>query len=64
MIVGDLDQRAKIGSGMKSQNCYRCYPSPDFNDDDIPPCSDPILDTESLPTSPCFGIRTNVQFPT
>jgi hypothetical protein len=65
MLVGDSMQRAKIGSGRKSQSCFRCYTGPNFAGDIYSPCADPKLDTEELPAGPCLGgIRSNIHFPT
>ncbi|KAG7286710.1 hypothetical protein NEMBOFW57_009021 [Staphylotrichum longicolle] len=64
MLVGDANQRTKIGSGRKSQSCFRCYSGPNFKGDDAAPCADARLDTEALPTGPCSGIRSNILYPT
>ncbi len=65
MLVGDSMQRKKKGSGMRSQSCFRCYTGPNFKGDDLSPCADPKLDTETLPAGPCpGGIRSNIHFPT
>jgi hypothetical protein len=64
MLVGDANQREKRGDGMKSQTCFRCYNGPDFAGDNAAPCADATLDTEALPTGKCYGIRSNVLYPT
>lgn len=64
MLVGDANQREKIGDGMKSQTCFRCFNGPDFAGDNAAPCADATLDTEGLPTGKCHGIRSNVLYPT
>ncbi|KAK4245453.1 hypothetical protein C7999DRAFT_34215 [Corynascus novoguineensis] len=64
MLVGDAAQREQIGEGRKSQSCFRCYDGPDFGGDNAAPCADPTLDTEALPTKPCYGIRSNILYPT
>ena len=64
MLVGDANQRTKSGSGRKSQTCFRCYSGPNFKGDDAAPCADGKLDTETLPTGPCSGIRSNILYPT
>ncbi len=64
MLVGDANQRTKIGSGRKSQSCFRCYSGPNFKGDDAAPCADAKLDTETLPSGPCSGIRSNILYPT
>jgi len=51
-------------SWMKSQSCYRCYSGPNFGGDNLGPCSDPKLDTESFPKNKCYGIRSTVNYPT
>ncbi|PVH79026.1 hypothetical protein DL98DRAFT_549841 [Cadophora sp. DSE1049] len=65
MLVGDATQREKIGSGRKSQSCFRCYTGPNFGGDNAAPCQDAKLDTETLPTGACKGgIRSNILYPT
>jgi hypothetical protein len=65
MLVGDAAQRTKIGSGKKSQSCFRCYSGPDFGGDNAAPCADATLDTEELPKKACLGgIRSNILYPT
>lgn len=64
MLVGDANQRAKIGNGKKSQSCFRCYSGPNWRGDDAAPCADARLDTEELPSGPCSGIRSNILYPT
>ena len=65
MLVGDAMQRTKIGSGRKSQSCFRCYNAPNFGGDNAAPCADAKLDTEAFPTGPCpGGIRSNILYPT
>jgi hypothetical protein len=50
MLVGDANQRAKIGSGKKTQSCFRCYSSKNFGGDNAAPCQDPKL-VYTLPDS-------------
>lgn len=65
MLVGDANQRAKIGSGKKTQSCFRCYSGPNFGGDNAAPCQDAKLDTEELPKGQCLGgIRSNILYPT
>ncbi|KAF2014368.1 hypothetical protein BU24DRAFT_451437 [Aaosphaeria arxii CBS 175.79] len=65
MLVGDANKRAKEGSGLKSQTCFRCYTGPNFAGDNAAPCADGKLDTEAFPTAPCpGGIRSNILYPT
>jgi hypothetical protein len=65
MLVGDAAQRTKIGSGRKSQSCFRCYSGPNFGGDNAAPCADATLDTEELPKKACLGgIRSNILYPT
>lgn len=65
MLVGDAAQRTKIGSGRKTQSCFRCYSSDNFGGDNAAPCADAKLDTEAFPTGPCpGGIRSNILYPT
>ncbi|RDL32477.1 Uncharacterized protein BP5553_08933 [Venustampulla echinocandica] len=65
MLVGDATQRAKKGSGMKSQTCFRCFSGPNFGGDNASPCADAKLDTETLPAGQCLGgIRSNILYPT
>jgi len=65
MLVGNATNRAKIGSGRKTQSCFRCYSGPNFGGDNDAPCADPSLDTETLPANACKGgIRSNILFPT
>ncbi|KAM7192342.1 protein of unknown function (DUF1996) domain containing protein [Naviculisporaceae sp. PSN 640] len=64
MLVGDANQRQKIGNGKKSQSCFRCYSGPNWRGDDAAPCADARLDTEHFPTQPCSGIRSNILYPT
>ncbi|CAK7199469.1 hypothetical protein SEUCBS139899_002149 [Sporothrix eucalyptigena] len=66
MLVGDTTLRTKpTGVNMKTQSCFRCYTGPNFKGDDLSPCADPKLDTETLPAGPCLGgIRSNIHFPT
>ncbi|KAH7128738.1 hypothetical protein B0J11DRAFT_277863 [Dendryphion nanum] len=65
MLVGDANQRAKIGSGLKSQTCFRCYTGPNHQGDNAAPCADARLDTEAFPTGACpGGIRSNILYPT
>lgn len=64
MLTGDANQREKRGEGNKNQTCFRCYTGPDFEGDVAAPCADPQLDYEGLPDKPCWGIRSNVLYPT
>ncbi|KAH8672839.1 hypothetical protein BGZ60DRAFT_373976 [Tricladium varicosporioides] len=65
MLTGDASQRAKVGSGRKSQSCFRCYSGPNFGGDNAAPCADAKLDTEALPSGACLGgIRSNILYPT
>jgi hypothetical protein len=65
MLTGDANQRAKVGSGKKSQSCFRCYTAKNFGGDNAAPCADAKLDTEELPKNPCpGGIRSNILYPT
>ncbi|KAF2792136.1 hypothetical protein K505DRAFT_363194 [Melanomma pulvis-pyrius CBS 109.77] len=65
MLVGDAAQRTKIGSGRKSQSCFRCYSAKNFGGDNAAPCADATLDTEELPKKACLGgIRSNILYPT
>ncbi|KAL2265061.1 hypothetical protein VTJ83DRAFT_7571 [Remersonia thermophila] len=64
MLVGDANQREKRGEGMISQTCFRCYSGPDWDGDRFAPCADPSVDTEELPPKPCYGIRSNILYPT
>ncbi|AEO59349.1 hypothetical protein MYCTH_2111553 [Thermothelomyces thermophilus ATCC 42464] len=50
--------------GRKSQSCFRCCNGPDFGGDNLTPCANPNLDTEELPNKPCYGIRSNILYPT
>ncbi|KAK4041303.1 hypothetical protein C8A01DRAFT_45548 [Parachaetomium inaequale] len=50
--------------GFRMLTCFRCYSGPDFKGDDAAPCADARLDTEALPTGPCYGIRSNILYPT
>ncbi len=64
MLFGDAMRRERVGAGFKTQSCFRCYTGPDFEGDTYSPCFDPVLDTETFPQRKCFGIRSNVHFPT
>ncbi|KAE8448046.1 hypothetical protein EG329_009969 [Mollisiaceae sp. DMI_Dod_QoI] len=65
MLVGDATLREKVGSGRKSQSCFRCYTGPNFGGDNGAPCQDSSVDTETLPNKPCpGGIRSNILYPT
>ena len=64
MLVGDATKREKLGDGLKSQTCFRCYTGPDFGGDNSAPCADAKLDTEAFPAGPCHGIRSNILYPT
>ncbi|KAK4205413.1 hypothetical protein QBC40DRAFT_320135 [Triangularia verruculosa] len=64
MFTGDAARRTSTGLGRKMQSCYRCYTGPNFQGNNMSPCMDPKLDTESFPTTPCpGGIRSSVIFP-
>ncbi|KAK0642111.1 hypothetical protein B0T16DRAFT_394277 [Cercophora newfieldiana] len=70
MFFGDASLRAPPDEpphwqqNLSTQTCFRCYNAPDFGGDDFRPCLDPRVDTMHLPTGPCYGIRSNVLFPT
>ncbi|KAK4039896.1 hypothetical protein C8A01DRAFT_16172 [Parachaetomium inaequale] len=66
MFVGDAALRSAPQGrwNLSSQTCFRCYSGPDFGGDRLPPCWDPAVDTQHLPDRPCYGIRSNVVFPT
>jgi hypothetical protein len=66
MLTGDASQRAKIGSGKKSQSCYRCYTGPNHQGDNAAPCADARLVlhlSQSLPslTSAVWTQRISLQ---
>ncbi|KAK0708909.1 hypothetical protein B0T21DRAFT_405199 [Apiosordaria backusii] len=64
MFTGDAARRTSTNLGRKMQSCYRCYTGPNFQGNNMSPCMDPKLDTESFPTTPCpGGIRSSVIFP-
>ncbi|KAK4139156.1 uncharacterized protein C8A04DRAFT_16108 [Dichotomopilus funicola] len=64
MFSGDVTRRESTGLGSRIQSCFRCYTGPNFQGNTYAPCSDPKLDTESFPTTPCpGGIRSSVIFP-
>ncbi|KAM7197470.1 protein of unknown function (DUF1996) domain containing protein [Naviculisporaceae sp. PSN 640] len=70
MFVGDALLRADpFATGasaynLSTQTCFRCYNAPDFGGDMFRPCLDPSVDTMHLPQRPCYGIRSNILFPT
>jgi hypothetical protein len=66
MFVGDAMLRSPPSSpyNLSTQNCYRCFTGPDFGGDIYRPCTDPAVDTMHLPDKPCWGIRSNILFPT
>jgi hypothetical protein len=66
MFTGDAMLRSAAQSpwNLTSQNCFRCFTGPDFGGDFLRPCQDPAVDTMHFPTGPCYGIRSNVVFPT
>ncbi|KAE8442848.1 hypothetical protein EG329_002590 [Mollisiaceae sp. DMI_Dod_QoI] len=65
MLVGDpMRREAGVNPPLNFQSCFRCYSGPDFKGDDLSPCFDPKVDTESFPQKMCSGIRTNLLFPT
>lgn len=66
MFFGDASLReAPTGRwNLSTQTCFRCYNAPNFGGDDLRPCLDPRVDTMHLPEGPCYGIRSNILFPT
>ncbi|KAK4184206.1 hypothetical protein QBC35DRAFT_362559, partial [Podospora australis] len=65
MFTGDASSRSQRGpEGYKNQTCFRCYTGPDFEGDVAAPCADPELDFEGFPDKPCWGIRSNILYPT
>ncbi|KAK0732289.1 hypothetical protein B0H67DRAFT_478423 [Lasiosphaeris hirsuta] len=65
MLFGDAMRRTKLAApNLRTQSCFRCFTGPDFKGDDASPCFDPKLDTETFPAGPCYGIRSNIHFPT
>lgn len=66
MFVGDAALRSEPQGrwNLSTQTCFRCYTGPDFGGDDLAPCQDPAVDTQHLPNRPCYGIRSNIVFPT
>ncbi|KAK0666025.1 hypothetical protein QBC41DRAFT_231427 [Cercophora samala] len=62
MLVGDAGRRESLG--LRNQTCFRCYTGPDFEGDNLAPCYDDAVDTEELPGKMCWGIRSNILFPT
>ncbi len=62
MLVGDPNKRTANAS-LSKQTCYRCYTGPNYGGDTSAPCQGNI-DTEHLPTGTCYGIRSNILFPT
>ncbi|KAK4665391.1 hypothetical protein QC763_0061950 [Podospora pseudopauciseta] len=62
MLVGDAGRREP--QGLRNQTCFRCYTGPDFGGDDKAPCVDDAVDFEGLPNKMCWGIRSNVLYPT
>ena len=66
MFVGDASLRSEPQGqwNLSTQTCFRCYSGPDFGGDEIRPCDDPRVDTHHLPNRPCYGIRSNILFPT
>ncbi|CAI6341417.1 unnamed protein product [Periconia digitata] len=64
MLTGDAMRRTPTNLGKNKQQCYRCYPEPNWGGSPYPPCMDPKWDTEHLPQQPCpGGIRSNIIFP-
>ncbi|KAK3361984.1 hypothetical protein B0T24DRAFT_660163 [Lasiosphaeria ovina] len=64
MLTGDSMRRTSENLGKNMQQCYRCFPKPDFGGSMYSPCMDPKWDTDHLPTQPCpGGIRSNIVFP-
>ncbi|KAK4675956.1 hypothetical protein QC764_0083480 [Podospora pseudoanserina] len=66
MFFGDAALRARptTGFNLSRQTCFRCYTGPGFEGDNLPPCQDPAVDSWGLPQRKCFGIRSNILFPT
>ncbi|KAK4457555.1 hypothetical protein QBC42DRAFT_236063 [Cladorrhinum samala] len=66
MFVGDPMLRSVPGGqwNLSTQTCFRCFNGPNFGGDEFRPCVDPRVDTMHLPDGPCFGIRSNILFPT
>lgn len=65
MFVGDASLRAPPqGVNMSTQSCFRCFTGPDFGGDFLRPCLDPAVDTPYLPNKTCYGLRSNILFPT
>ncbi|PVI00562.1 hypothetical protein DM02DRAFT_526684 [Periconia macrospinosa] len=64
MFTGDTMRRNSTNLGKNKQQCYRCYPQPNWGGSPYPPCMDPVWDTEHFPRQPCpGGIRSNIIFP-
>ncbi|KAL2127465.1 hypothetical protein VTI74DRAFT_10691 [Chaetomium olivicolor] len=49
---------------LSTQSCFRCFTGPNFEGDLLRPCLDPAVDSMTLPNRPCYGIRSNILFPT
>jgi len=66
MFFGDATLRSEPAGpwNLSSQTCFRCYNAPNFGGDLLRPCLDPRVDSMHLPSGPCYGIRSNILFPT
>jgi len=66
MFFGDATLRSEPQGqyNLSTQTCFRCYNGPNFGGDELRPCLDPRVDSMHLPNKPCFGIRSNILFPT
>jgi hypothetical protein len=66
MFFGDAMLRSEPQGpwNLSTQTCFRCFTGPDFGGDFLRPCQDPLVDTMYLPNKPCYGIRSNILFPT
>ncbi|KAK3312675.1 hypothetical protein B0H66DRAFT_378848 [Apodospora peruviana] len=65
MFMGDAALRAPpVSPDLSTQNCFRCFSSPDFGGDLFAPCQDDRVDTMFLPPRFCYGLRSNIVFPT
>ncbi|KAK3386749.1 hypothetical protein B0H63DRAFT_430533 [Podospora didyma] len=66
MFFGDPTLRSPPAGkwDLGNQTCFRCYTGPDFGGDEFAPCQDPRVDTMYLPNKKCYGIRSNILFPT
>lgn len=64
MLVGDAGRKTPLPSTMKMQNCFRCYSGPNFGGDTAAPCQGGAMDTTEFPQKKCYGVRSNILFPT